>query len=87
MDFNTVKNTVIRTFVALLLFFLCYLPLFATTTCDCVSSTCKLGEMKGFFLCNACNCLDPTEALIQFLLFGVVPFAIFYLVAYVLIRE
>jgi len=87
MDFNTVKNTVIRTFVALLIFFLVYIPLFATTTCACVNNTCPTGEMRGFFLCNACNCMPTTDALIQFFLYGVVPFAIFYLVAYFLIRE
>jgi len=87
MDFNTVKNTVIRTFVALLLFFICYMPLFATTTCECQVSTCPSGQMKGFFLCNACNCMDPSAAAIQFFLYGVVPFAIFYLVAYFFIRE
>ncbi|MFA5125701.1 MAG: hypothetical protein WC462_01730 [archaeon] len=87
MNLSTIKNTILRTFLALILFFIAYLPLFATTPCDCLASTCAAGKMRGFFLCNACNCLTIQDALIQFFLYGVTPFIVFFIIAYFLIRD
>jgi hypothetical protein len=88
MKIENIQNALIRLFVALLIFFILYLPLLTMqSTCKIEKPVCEEGKLSGIFFCNPNSCFTLQDVAIELFLFGIAPFVIFYLLAYIVIRD